>query len=164
MTTFDQLHCDDCVMCSQWITVGEPLTVSSFLHFFYFPFNMSNLANLAPFIPRIVFKYLAEAPEWKLIAPKHHEFSTVVLFCDVSGFTKLSESLAQKGPVGAEDLGFYLNRYMERLVRIIARCGGDIFKFAGDAMIVLWPPPDGDSEHDEKEIGLMVHRAAQVFP
>ena len=84
-----------------------------------------------------------------------------MLFCDVSGFTKLSEALAQKGPVGAEDLGFYLNRYMERLVRIIARCGGDVFKFAGDAILVLWPPTD--NEPDEKELGLMVHRAAQVF-
>lgn len=72
----------------------------------------------------------------------------------------MSETLAQKGPVGAEDLGFYLNRYMERLVRIIARCGGDVFKFAGDAILVLWPP--SDTEPDEKEIALMVHRAAQV--
>lgn len=30
-----------------------------------------------------------------------HEFSTVVLFCDVAGFTNLSETLALKGPVGA---------------------------------------------------------------
>lgn len=49
---------------------------------------------------------------------------------------------------------------MERLVRVIARCGGDIFKFAGDAMLVLWPP--SDTETDEKDLALMVHRAAQV--
>lgn len=30
---------------------------------------------------------------------------------------------------------------MELLVKSIGRSGGDIFKFAGDAMIVVWPPP-----------------------
>lgn len=29
---------------------------------------------------------------------------------------------------------------MEDLVKIIAKYGGDIIKFIGDAMIVLWPP------------------------
>ena len=29
---------------------------------------------------------------------------------------------------------------MELLVKAIGRSGGDIFKFAGDAMIVVWPP------------------------
>ncbi len=33
-----------------------------------------------------------------------------------------------------------INRYMEDLVKIIAKYGGDIIKFIGDAMIVLWPP------------------------
>jgi adenylate cyclase 10 len=29
---------------------------------------------------------------------------------------------------------------MELLVSAISRSGGDIFKFAGDAIIVVWPP------------------------
>lgn len=29
---------------------------------------------------------------------------------------------------------------MELLVKSISKSGGDIFKFAGDAMIVVWPP------------------------
>ena len=48
---------------------------------------------------------------------------------------------------------------MERLVRIIARNGGDVFKFAGDALLVLWPP-NKDEEHD---LELLTHRATQVF-
>ena len=27
------------------------------------------------------------------------------------------------------------------MVKEIGKSGGDIFKFAGDAMIVVWPPP-----------------------
>lgn len=47
------------------------------------------------------------------------------------------ERLAQRGPSGAEELGFYLNRYFERMIKFVGRSGGDVFKFAGDAMLVL---------------------------
>ena len=93
--------------------------------------------------------------------PIRQSFRTAALFADVSGFTKLSESLAKRGPVGAEMLGFYLNRYLERLVKFIARSGGDVFKFAGDAMIVLWPPPPGGKKVTDKQLKEMVHRATQ---
>ena len=74
------------------------------------------------------------------------------MFADVSGFTKLSETFASKGPQGAEELAFVLNRYMEQLVRHIARGGGDVFKFAGDAMLVLWVPEEKENlSRDEIE-------------
>jgi adenylate cyclase 10 len=34
---------------------------------------------------------------------------------------------------------------MELFVKTIGKSGGDIFKFAGDAMIVVWPSPKKDS-------------------
>eukprot|EP01084_Bolivina_argentea_P115195 204899_1 len=95
--------------------------------------------------------------------PLRQAFPTVALFADVSGFTKLSEAFASKGPQGAEELAFYLNRYMEQIVRHIARAGGDVFKFAGDAMLVLWvPPEDLDEEGVKKEIQQMACRAVQT--
>jgi adenylate cyclase 10 len=63
------------------------------------------------------------------------------MFADISGFTNLTETLSKIGPEGAEVIAFAINRYMELLVKGIGRSGGDIFKFAGDAMIVVWPPP-----------------------
>jgi class 3 adenylate cyclase len=68
---------------------------------------------------------------------------TVVLFADISGFTNLSESCAKKGVRGNEDLAFCINRYMEGMIKNLSKYGGDIIKFAGDAMIVMWPqnPP-----------------------
>ena len=36
----------------------------------------------------------------------------------------------------------HLNSYFELMARIVAGGGGDILKFAGDAMIVLWPQKD----------------------
>ena len=64
------------------------------------------------------------------------------MFADISGFTNLTEALSKIGNEGAEVMAFAINRYMELLVKGIGRSGGDIFKFAGDAMIVIWPPPD----------------------
>lgn len=82
-------------------------------------------------------------------------FETVVLFADVSGFTKLSESLSSLGPSGAEHLARHLNSYFEQLLRIIGTQGGDVFKFAGDAMIVVWPKSDED-------IPVLIRRATQA--
>jgi class 3 adenylate cyclase len=83
----------------------------------------------------------------------------VSLFADISGFTKLSEKLAKKGPIGQEELGYYLNRYLERIVKLIIRSGGDVFKFAGDAVLVLWPITEGDDV--EKQMATNVHRVGQ---
>lgn len=70
-------------------------------------------------------------------------YKTVCLFADVSGFTKLSEAMAMMyGVGGAEYLAKHLNSYFQMMSRIIAADGGDIFKYAGDAVIVLWPDHD----------------------
>jgi hypothetical protein len=40
--------------------------------------------------------------------------------------------------VGAELLNLYINAYMRKLIDSIEKAGGDIIKFAGDAMQVVW--------------------------
>jgi len=62
------------------------------------------------------------------------------MFADISGFTNLSEACSVKGYAGNEELAFCINRYMEALMTYLNRYGGDIIKFVGDAMIVMWPP------------------------
>ena len=69
---------------------------------------------------------------------------TVCLFADISGFTNISETCAKMGSRGCEELAFCMNRYMEGLVKGLSRYGGDIIKFIGDAMIVLWPSGQDD--------------------
>ncbi len=106
--------------------------------------------NLLGFIPALVVDNLLEKIKKKEIRklPEKQTLNTVVMFADISGFTNLSEKLSQKGAEGAELLAFSLTRYMEFLVKAIGRSGGDIFKFAGDAMIVLWPPPQHNTEEE----------------
>ena len=64
---------------------------------------------------------------------------TVVIFADISGYTNLSEACIKKGETGNEELAFCINRYMEGMVQNLDMYGGDIIKFVGDAMIVMWP-------------------------
>ena len=115
--------------------------------------------SIMGFIPALVVKYLLEKKS-KRNLPEKQSFKSVVLFADISGFTNLSETLSRKGNEGSELLAFVLNRYMELLVKIISRSGGDIFKFAGDAMIVLWPPPAAGPNFEE-DLTKLCRQAAQ---
>ena len=103
------------------------------------------------FIPELVIQHVQRCVATSsdgVAVPSADTFTAVVMFADLSGFTVMSESLATKGGLGAENLGFWLNRYFEQLVKLVAKAGGDVFKFAGDALIALWGPeprrpPDG---------------------
>jgi class 3 adenylate cyclase len=68
-----------------------------------------------------------------------------VVFCDASGFTKLTESLAQK-PNGAELLSSVLNRFFTPLIEIITGYRGDIIKFSGDALTILFVAEKDDDD------------------
>lgn len=69
-----------------------------------------------------------------------------LLFSDVSGFTALSERLQGLGPKGAEILTELMNRYFGRMLEILARSGGILLKFAGDAMLVYFPQQKRDEQ------------------
>jgi len=66
-----------------------------------------------------------------------------VLFCDVAGFTPLSES---RDPEAVREL---LSRYFEVARMVIGRYGGVVEKFIGDAVMAVWGTPmatEGDTE------------------
>jgi class 3 adenylate cyclase len=52
-----------------------------------------------------------------------HKYETVVLFADVSGFTKMCEALGKKGTRGDELLAKTLNSYFEMMVRAMSSQG-----------------------------------------
>ncbi len=68
-----------------------------------------------------------------------------LLFVDISGFTALSTSL------GIDALKRHINEIYTRAVGIIARNNGDVLKFAGDAMLVLFPVATGDLDSTGKK-------------
>ncbi len=65
-----------------------------------------------------------------------------LMHCDVTGFTAMSESLAQRGKEGAELMAAVLNRYFDRMLEIADRWGGVQMKFGGDAMLLLFSDRD----------------------
>jgi adenylate cyclase len=69
-----------------------------------------------------------------------------VLFCDIRGFTSLSEWMEPKALI---DL---LNRHFAVHVAIIFKHGGTLDKFIGDAMMALWGAPLDDARHAEHAV------------
>ncbi len=94
-------------------------------------------SHVVSYVPATLAQHLAIEQKYP---NRPLKLDTCVLFADVSGFTKLCEAMAAKGPSGDEDLAGHLNHYFDRLVLVISAAGGDVFKFAGDALLVIWPP------------------------
>ncbi|MEW6733286.1 MAG: adenylate/guanylate cyclase domain-containing protein [Acidobacteriota bacterium] len=99
---------------------------------------MSILETLGSYVPSLIIRRVNANPT-QFTTPIAEKFYSVVLFADVSGFTALTERLASRGPAGAEDLAHMLNNYFGQLIDLITGYGGDIVKFAGDALLSLWP-------------------------
>ena len=78
------------------------------------------------------------ASEWDLVAPNMswQEIDSSLCFVDLSGFTKLSERLARRGRIGAEELTDVLNRVFGRMLELAAARGGSLVKFGGDALLL----------------------------
>jgi class 3 adenylate cyclase len=96
---------------------------------------------LASYAPKSLLQRIAVHSEI-LPTPLQEHLKAAVLFTDISGFTALTERLAQSGPDGAEELTKHLNAYFGQLIELITDRGGDIIQFAGDAMLAIWPATD----------------------
>ena len=75
-------------------------------------------------------------------------FNAAILFADISGFTSLTEDLVAKygseQAVGAEHLTLLISEYFDKLIEVAESYGGDVVKFAGDAVLILFPVEDND--------------------
>ena len=93
--------------------------------------------TLGRFVPTDVAKsLLTEGGE---LAPRQSE--ATVLFCDLEGFTALTENL---GPAGIVEL---LNEYFEVMVEILERHRGVVTQFQGDAILATFNVPVPDPGH-----------------
>jgi class 3 adenylate cyclase len=58
-----------------------------------------------------------------------------VLFVDLCNYSKITTTIAHRG---AHVLSSIVNDYLHRILTIVKQYGGDVIKFAGDAIIVIW--------------------------
>ena len=93
---------------------------------------------VASFVPGLLVRRLQEQPD-SAGTSRVDRVAGAVLLADVSGFTAITERLARRGPAGAEALGGLLNGTWGRLLTLIAEAGGDVLKFAGDALLACFP-------------------------
>ena len=107
----------------------------------------SPLQEIAAYTPFWLWDSAATR-EAALSEPEVGSVMAGVMFADVSGFTKLTEALAESAQAfdgsssamgGAEQLTRIINRYFDKMIAVIVRYGGDVLKFAGDAMLVMFP-------------------------
>lgn len=99
---------------------------------------MALLDTLASYVPKIIIHHLHAHPGG-LTEPFSETHQAATFFADISGFTPLTERLAQSGPDGVERIASILNNYFGTLIKLVDEYGGDIVKFAGDALLAVWP-------------------------
>ena len=94
-------------------------------------------SRLDRLVPRLVLDWVIDEPDrrWRIV-------EGTMVFADISGFTALSERLATRGRIGTEELVETLSRVFSGMLGITANRGGQLLKFGGDALLLLFTGPD----------------------
>ena len=93
-------------------------------------------AAVVSYLPRITLEWLRDAP-----AERHRALNGTMAFVDISGFTAMSERLAPKGRLGAEEVTDVMSTTFGRLLAVAYELGGGLVKLGGDALLLFF---DGD--------------------
>ncbi|MEY3125616.1 MAG: hypothetical protein RLZZ573_2136 [Pseudomonadota bacterium] len=128
-----------------------PLSASLTMAFTAFALNMSygylvesrskrELANLfGTYVPPELVDEMVKDPDSYSMKATSRELT--VMFCDMRGFTKMSESME---PVQLQEL---LTGVFSRLTSLIRANRGTIDKYMGDCVMAFWGAPVETSEH-----------------
>jgi adenylate cyclase len=81
-----------------------------------------------------------------------------ILFCDVRGFTAISEAM-KDDPQGLTTL---INRLLNPLSGVILAAGGTIDKYIGDAIMAFWNAPLDDPDHAVHAVSAALDMLAAV--
>ena len=115
---------------------------------------------LDAYVPRM-------AAEWDLDASGAlwRETDATCCFVDISGFTALSERLARRGRIGAEELTEVLNHVFSRMLEVAYEKGGALLKFGGDALLLAFTRADHATMAAESAVAMRAAlREARTLP
>ena len=114
--------------------------------------------TLLGYLPAQVIKYVLDGKiKQKQEYPIDFGMNTAVLYAELKGLNdayKISKT-AIKSP---EYFSFIFNTFMELLINIIGKNGGDIIKFVGDALMVIWP-----SNEDSEDKNILQEACVRAF-
>lgn len=94
---------------------------------------MGTPGALRPYVPRLAAEWISTRPD-----ETARVVTGTLVSADISGFTRLTEQLSSMGRRGAEELTDLLNSCFDSMIRMCLAEGGDIIKFGGDALLVLF--------------------------
>jgi class 3 adenylate cyclase/tetratricopeptide (TPR) repeat protein len=89
--------------------------------------------RLGPYVPRLVTEWLRSDPN-----ASYRRVDGTLAFVDISGFTSLTERLARRGKVGAEEMNDVLDRCFSELLAVAYADGAGLVKWGGDAVLLLF--------------------------
>ena len=111
------------------------------------------------YLPPERVRAMASDPERFLdVASSAENRELTVLFCDLRGFTPMSEKMAP------DRLRELLNLYFLRMSQIIHGHGGTLDKFIGDAVMAFWGAPQPDEQHAAHAVQAAMAMIAAVGP
>ncbi len=105
------------------------------------------VTSAAAYVPRRVAQlYAGSTPP---VPPCCAPLRAVLLFADVSGYSQLTRWMARTFEQGPWATGQILNALFGGVLACVQAHGGDVLKFAGDAVLVAWPLAEGASGEAE---------------
>ncbi|MEE2997114.1 MAG: adenylate/guanylate cyclase domain-containing protein, partial [Pseudomonadota bacterium] len=106
--------------------------------------------------PDLVEK-LADEPDLLTLGGETKEMT--IMFSDIRGFTKISESMS------ASELTTFINEYLTPMTDIILQHQGTIDKYMGDAIMAFWNAPLDNPKHREEasRAALSMMRGLEEF-
>jgi adenylate cyclase len=101
--------------------------------------------SLAVTFPRAISDRLLSEESYveKYLSARERECA--IMFCDIAGFTRISEQVLGK----PEAIGRLIDTWSERVVQIVWETGGTFDKMVGDCVIAIWGPPFFEEPADE---------------
>jgi class 3 adenylate cyclase len=108
------------------------------------------LEHLRPFVPETVQRIVEKDPSTPSLEKRDVDVS--VLFLDVAGYTKISESLTP------EKVNFIIEKYFSGFLDIIYAHGGDINETAGDGLMVIFQETPQKNALNAANAAIDIHR------
>ena len=131
-------------MRPSYVIVGNKLAEQSLRMKYQSSKNLEELSanqydQILQLLPSSLFDDIAENAKEDGVLERPVEMVGALMIADVSGFSTLSSLLEKSaGSQGADRMSQFLNKYFGHMIEIIEEHGGDVLKFAGDALVCVF--------------------------